>query len=116
LGFLGCSSFFLRIFDVEAIFFPLSNFLNAKMHAQNALKAPTDRPQHFAQIFIAAPMKSRFHSTKLKKAQPLDWPQEDGLTINIKVFILKIGTKHGRKQPNTYQAEERRQCGFKISK
>ena len=75
LGFLGCSSFFLRIFDVEAIFFPLSNFLNAKMHSQNALKAPTDRPQHFAQIFIAAPMKSHFHSTKMKKEQPLDWPQ-----------------------------------------
>jgi hypothetical protein len=34
LRFLGCSSFFLRIFDVEAISFPLSKILNAKMHAR----------------------------------------------------------------------------------
>jgi hypothetical protein len=34
LRFLGCSSFFLRIFDVEAIFFLLSMVINAKMHAR----------------------------------------------------------------------------------
>jgi hypothetical protein len=34
LRFLGCSSFFLRLFDVQAIFFPLSRILNAKMHAR----------------------------------------------------------------------------------
>jgi hypothetical protein len=32
--FLGCSSLFLRLFDVQAIFFPLSKILNAKMHAR----------------------------------------------------------------------------------
>jgi hypothetical protein len=34
LRFLGWSSFFLRLFDVQAIFFPLSRILNAKMHAR----------------------------------------------------------------------------------
>ena len=34
LRFLGCSSFFLRIFDVDAIISPLSKILNAKMHAR----------------------------------------------------------------------------------
>jgi hypothetical protein len=34
LVFLGCSSSFPRIFDVEAIVFPLSNILDEKMHAR----------------------------------------------------------------------------------
>jgi hypothetical protein len=33
-NFLGFSWFFLRIFYVESIFFPLSKILNAKMHAK----------------------------------------------------------------------------------
>jgi hypothetical protein len=34
LVFLGCSSSFPRIFDVQAIVFPLSNIIDEKMHSR----------------------------------------------------------------------------------
>jgi hypothetical protein len=51
-------------------FFPLIKDSQCKKARQNALEALTDGAEHFAKFFIVSTMKSRFHSTKMKKSRP----------------------------------------------
>ena len=77
LGFLGCSSFFLRIFDVEAIFFPLSKILNAKMHARMLWR----------RLRIVLSISLNFSFSQNEKAVSFDQNENNAtFTENLKLF------------------------------